>query len=96
MVTAHGQTPSSPLTYSLCCVFSLVISTPIGGMIGLYTLSSRWGFHIGYCIAKGVSERCIMRLLLTFPEHIEQKILLLEHVNYFTTMQIKIKIMSVI
>ena len=35
--------------------------------IGLYTLSSRLGFRIGYRIAKGVSERCIVRLLLTIP-----------------------------
>ena len=33
--------------------------------IGLYTLSSRQGFRIGYHIAKEVSERCIARLLLT-------------------------------
>ena len=33
--------------------------------IGLYTLSSRWGFHIGYHIVKGESKRCIVRLLLT-------------------------------
>ena len=33
---------------------------------------------------------------LTSLEWIEQKILLLEHVNYFTTMQIQIKIMTVI
>ena len=33
--------------------------------IGLYTLSSMWGFRIGCRIAKGVSERCIARLLLT-------------------------------
>ena len=30
------------------------------------------------------------------PRAIEQKILLLEHVNYFTTMQIQIMIMTVI
>ena len=36
-----------------------------GVHIGLYTLSSRRGFCIGYRIAKGVSERCIARLLLT-------------------------------
>ena len=38
---------------------------------------------MGYRIAKGVSERCIARLLLTSPGWIEQKILLLEHVNSF-------------
>ena len=31
----------------------------------LYTLSGRRGLHIGYHITKGVSERCIARLLLT-------------------------------
>ena len=36
-----------------------------GVHIGLYTLSSRQGLHIGYHIVKGVSERCIVRLLLT-------------------------------
>ena len=36
-----------------------------GVCIGLYTPSSRQGFCIGCCIAKGVSERCIVRLLLT-------------------------------
>ena len=49
---------------------------------------------MGYRIAKGVSKRCIVRLLLTFPGQIEQKILLLEHVNSFTTMRIHIKIMN--
>ena len=33
--------------------------------IGLYTLSSRWGLHMGCHIMKGVSKRCIARLLLT-------------------------------
>ena len=55
--------------------------------IGLYTLSSRWGLHMGYRIVKGVSKRCIARLLLTSPGQIEQKILLLEHVNYFATIR---------
>ena len=41
---------------------------------------------MGYRIVKGVSKRCIARLLLTSPGRIEQKILLLEHVNYFATM----------
>ena len=36
-----------------------------GVCIGLYTLSSRRGLCMGYCIVKGVSERCIVRLLLT-------------------------------
>ena len=38
---------------------------PCGVRIGLYTLSSRQGLCIGYRITKGVSERCIERLLLT-------------------------------
>ena len=33
--------------------------------IGLYILSSRWGLRMGYRIAKGVSEICTARLLLT-------------------------------
>ena len=37
-----------------------------GVHIGLYTLSSRQGLCMGYRITKGVSERCIVRLLLTF------------------------------
>ena len=49
---------------------------------------------MGYHIAKGVCERCTARLLLTSPGQIEQKILLLEHVNYFATMQIHIKVMT--
>ena len=36
-----------------------------GVHIGLYTLSSRRGLHMGCCIMKGVSEQCIARLLLT-------------------------------
>ena len=36
--------------------------------IGLYTLSSRWGLCMGCHIMKGVSERCIVRLLLTIGE----------------------------
>ena len=49
---------------------------------------------MGYHIVKGVSERCIARLLLTSPGWIEQKILLLEHVNSFAIMQILIKVMT--
>ena len=36
-----------------------------GVHIGLYTLSSRRVLCIGYRIMKGISERCIARLLLT-------------------------------
>ena len=48
---------------------------------------------MGYHIVKGVSERCIARLLLTSPGWIERKILLFEHVNSFAIMQILIKVM---
>ena len=65
VVTACGQTLSSPLTYSLCHLYSLAISAQCGVHIGLYTLSSRRGFYIGCHIVKGVSERCVARLLLT-------------------------------
>ena len=41
-----------------------------GVHIGLYTLSGRWGLHMGCCIMKGVSERCIARLLLTLQSRI--------------------------
>ena len=40
---------------------------------------------MGCCIMKGVTEQCMVRLHLTSPGWIEQKILLLEHVNSFTT-----------
>ena len=49
---------------------------------------------MGYHIAKGVLERCIVRLLLTSPRWIEQKFLLLEHVNSFTIMWILVKVMT--
>ena len=49
---------------------------------------------MGYHIAKGVPERCIAMLLLTSPGRIEQKILLLEHVNSFATMWIHTKVMT--
>ena len=68
--------------------------TCIGVCIGLYTLSSRQGLHMGWHIMKGVFERCIVRLLLTSQGQIEQKIILLEHVNSFTTNKILIKIMT--
>ena len=56
--------PLSLLTpYLLCSQWQ----TPhqCGVCIGLYTLSSRRGLCMGYHIAKGVSKRCIVRLLLT-------------------------------
>ena len=65
-----------------------------GMRIGLYTLSSRRGLHMGCHIMKGVSEQCIVRLLLTSLGQIEQKILLLEHVNSFTTKKILTKVMT--
>ena len=39
-----------------------------GVHIGLYTLSSRRGLHMGCRIMKGVSEQCIARLLLTLDK----------------------------
>ena len=38
---------------------------------------------MGCRITKEVTERCMVRLRLTSPGWIEQKILLLEHVNSF-------------
>ena len=76
--------PLSLLTsYLLCSQWQTLHQC--GVCIGLYTHSSRRGFHIGCRIMKGVSERCIARLLLTSLGQIEQKILLLEHVNSFPT-----------
>ena len=49
---------------------------------------------MGCHIAKGVSKRCVSRLLLTSLGQIEQKILLLEHVNYFATKKFLIKVMT--
>ena len=40
---------------------------------------------MGCHITKGVSEQSMVRLCLTSPGQIEQKILLLEHVNSFAT-----------
>ena len=77
--------------YAICTLYQSLHQC--GVRIGLYTHSSRRGFYIGCHIAKGVSEKCIPRLLLISPGWIEQKILLLEHVNYFATMQIHIKVM---
>ena len=49
---------------------------------------------MGCHIMEGVSERCIARLRFTSPGWIEQKILLLEHVNSFTTKKIITKVMT--
>ena len=49
---------------------------------------------MGYHITKGLSERCIARVHLTSLGWIEQKILLLEHVNSFTTKKILTKVMT--
>ena len=49
---------------------------------------------MGCHIMKGVTERCIVRLHLTSPGWIEQKILLLEHVNSFATKKILTKVMT--
>ena len=53
--------PKSSSLYSKLC------QSPhqCGVRIGLYTLSSRQGLHMGYCITKGVSKQCIARLCLT-------------------------------
>ena len=74
--------------YAICTLYQSLHQC--GVHIGLYTHSSRPGFYIGCHI---VSEKYIARLLLTSPGWIEQKILLLEHVHYFATMQIHIKVM---
>ena len=57
-----------PLSLLTPYLLSLLWQSPhqCGVHIGLYTLSSRRVLHMGYCIAKGVSKRCIARLLLTF------------------------------
>ena len=49
-----------------------------GVCIGLYTLSSRHGLHMGCCIVKGVSERCVSRLLLT--EYVVQVIMIIVYI----------------
>ena len=49
---------------------------------------------MGCHITKGVTKRCIARLRLTSPGQIEQKILLLEHVNSFTNKNILTKVMT--
>ena len=36
------------------------------------------------CAAEGVAEECTLQVFLTSPGWMGQKILLLEHVNYFT------------
>ena len=48
---------------------------------------------MGCHITKGVTEQCTVMLCLTSPGQIEQKILLLEHVNSFT-IKILTKIMT--
>ena len=49
---------------------------------------------MGCGIMKGVSEQCMARLRLTSPGRIEQKILLLEHVNSFATKKLLTKVMT--
>ena len=57
MVTARGQALSSLPTYTLSLMLSVIelCKTPhqCGVHIGLYTLSSRRGLHMGCCIVKG-------------------------------------------
>ena len=65
-----------------------------GVRIGLYTLSSRQDLRMGCHITKGVTQQCTVRLRLTSPGWIEQKILLLEHVNSFATKKILTKVMT--
>ena len=48
---------------------------------------------MGCHVTEGVTEQCTVRLCLTSPGQIEQKILLLEHVNCFAT-KILTKIMT--
>ena len=49
--------------YAICTLWQSLHQC--GVRIGLYTITSRWGFYIGCRIANGVSEICIARLLLT-------------------------------
>ena len=97
-VTAHRQALSSLPTYTLSQLLSAMelckTAHQCGVCIGLYILSSRHGLRMGCRIAKGVSERCVLRLLLTSLGSIEQKILLLEHVNSLTTEKFLIMIMT--
>ena len=69
MVTACGQALSSLPTYTLSLILSVIelykTQHQCGVCIGLYTLSSRRGLHMGCRIVKGVSKRCVSRLLLT-------------------------------
>ena len=78
MVTAHGQALSSLPTYTLSLMLSVIelCKTPhqCGVCIGLYTLSSRRGLRMGYRIAKGVSERCVSRLLLALEVFVASEI----------------------
>ena len=90
-VTAHGKTHSSPLIRYLLSIDSKLGLSQCGVHIGLYTPAVGGTIPIGYGIMKGGTEGCIMRLLLTSPGWIEQKIVLLEHVNCFTIMPIHTK-----
>ena len=69
MVTACGQALSPLPTYTLSLVLSVIelckTLHQCGVCIGLYTLSSRRGLRMGCRIVKGVSKRCVSRLLLT-------------------------------
>ena len=55
----------SPYLHPISSALSGKTPHQCGVRIGLYTLSSRCGLHMGCHIAKGVSERCVSRLLLT-------------------------------
>ena len=62
--------------------------------IDLYTLSSRWGLCMGCCIMKGYTSNAWRGCALHPLEQIEQKILLLDHVNSFATKKILTKVMT--
>ena len=88
-VTVCGQTCSSPLTLGKDSRQRL---SQYGVRIGLYTSVVGGAIPIAYSIKIGGTEKCIVRLLLTSPGQVEQKIFLLEHVNCFTTMPICTKV----
>ena len=49
-----------------------------------YIPTCGWSLQFSCRAAEGVTEECTLQvLLLTSPGQMEQKILLLEHVNYF-------------
>ena len=85
-----GSAPA-PLTLYLSCstpLLSLTMQSP-----HCYIPSCRWSLCINCSAAEGVTEGCILQvLLLTSPGWMEQKIPLLEHVNCFTISRVTPKI----